>query len=519
MIGMFRTRENSGFKALLFFFSLFTCQFILGQLKNNSFSFFSNPNRNEISHSSIKPFLETYQIFNDTNSKSKVSQWKRKFFDESLLLVCEDQVRLTTDPLFNFSVSPKKTMQGYLYSSNVRGFRITGDLTTKLSFETRFYENQFFYPDYLSQKALLRAENENTIDAIAFGIGRAKKFKEDGIDAGLANGYVSFSPAKGIVFQLGHGRHFFGDGYRSLLLSDYAPDYQYLSGQYHFFDGKLLYKHVHSRLYNLSRIPVATTPESMLIPKSFGFNQLSFQATSALSFSLFEGTVFKAFNANSGTSTPHFSYYFPVMGSHFLAKDSLSSNSTLYGVNSSYKLTKGIKFFTQFAVRSASKIGAQFGIRNEFSIDKRKTISFLNLEYNYVPTAMYAVDSNNQFQQVSHMGHELAHPLGSGFSEWVIKGQINYGRLFCRIGNTLVKIDRPGNNQPFANQVFTSNDLIEVVNKSNLINLNNSIGFLINTATRMEISIGHLSRSLDGVWDNYLFFSFRTYLKNDYFDQ
>ena len=56
---------------------------------------------------------------------------------------------------------------------------------------------------------------------------------------------------------------------------------------------------------------------------------------------------------------------------------------------------------------------------------------------------MYAVDSNNQFQRVSHMGHELAHPLGSGFSEWVIKGQINYGRLFCRIGNTFVKIDRP----------------------------------------------------------------------------
>ena len=100
-----------------------------------------------------------------------------------------------------------------------------------------------------------------------------------------------------------------------------------------------------------------------------------------------------------------------------------------------------------------------------------------------------------------------------------IKGQINYGRLFCRIGNTFVKIDRPVNNQPFADQVFTSTELIEVVDKSNLINLNNSIGFLINTATRMEFSIGHLSRSLDGVWDNYLFFSFRTYLKNDYFDQ
>ncbi|GIR58789.1 MAG: hypothetical protein CM15mP65_13700 [Crocinitomicaceae bacterium] len=161
MIGMYRIKENSKFKTFLFFFSLFISQFILGQLKNNSFSFYSNPNRNEISHSSIKPFLERYQILSDTSSKSNASPWKRKIFDESLLLVREDQVRLTTDPLFNFSISPKKTTQGYLYSNNVRGFRITGDLTNKLSFETRFYENQFFYPDYLSQKALDRAENEN----------------------------------------------------------------------------------------------------------------------------------------------------------------------------------------------------------------------------------------------------------------------------------------------------------------------------------------------------------------------
>ena len=37
---------------------------------------------------------------------------------------------------------------------------------------------------------------------------------------------------------------------------------------------------------------------------------------------------------------------------------------------------------------------------------------------------MYSVDSNNQFQQIRYKGHELAHPLGSGFSEWALKGQI-----------------------------------------------------------------------------------------------
>ena len=194
MIGMFRIKENSRFKTFLFFLHFFASQAILSQLKNHSFSFFANPNKNEISHSSIKPFLETYQISIDTTNKPSLNKWKKKIFEESLLSVNEDQVRLTTDPLFNFSISPKNNVLGYMYSSNVRGFRITGDLTSKLSFETRFYENQFFYPDFLSQKALDRAEDENSIDAIAFGIGRAKKFKESGIDAGLANGYVSFRP-------------------------------------------------------------------------------------------------------------------------------------------------------------------------------------------------------------------------------------------------------------------------------------------------------------------------------------
>ena len=76
------------------------------------------------------------------------------------------------------------------------------------------------------------------VDGIGFGIGRAKNFKNYGTDASLANGYLSYSPNKYINFQIGHGRHFFGDGYRSHLISDYAPDYPYISGQYYLFNEK-----------------------------------------------------------------------------------------------------------------------------------------------------------------------------------------------------------------------------------------------------------------------------------------
>ena len=80
------------------------------------------------------------------------------------------------------------------------------------------------YPDYLDEVADLRG--------VAIGIGRSKPFKTYGHDAAIASGYVSFSPVKDANLQFGHGRHFFGNGYRSLLLSDYAPDYPYFSGQY-----------------------------------------------------------------------------------------------------------------------------------------------------------------------------------------------------------------------------------------------------------------------------------------------
>ena len=80
-----------------------------------------------------------------------------------------------------------------------------------------FYENQFLYPDFLKEKSVSRSNSSKGIDGIAFGLGRSKNFEDFGNDASLANGYLSYSPSKYLNFQIGHGRHFFGDGYLSLI--------------------------------------------------------------------------------------------------------------------------------------------------------------------------------------------------------------------------------------------------------------------------------------------------------------
>ena len=69
------------------------------------------------------------------------------------------------------------------------------------------------------------------------------------------------------------------------------------------------------------------------------------------------------------------------------------------------------------------------------------------------------------------------------------------------------------------NEVFQSIEEINNLSKNTLIFFNTSVGLYFNPKTNMEISLGHITRYLNSQIDNYLMISWRTYLKNDYFDQ
>ena len=155
-----------------------------------------------INHSSLKPLNEkqhkiTYSsIFSDTVHHK--NSFYKKLYQESFIEINEGDVFLSIDPLFNFSVGNKNQDYDYRYFENVRGLRVIGDLGANFSFETRIYETQFFYPQYLNNIASERG--------VALGIGRSKQFKIYGHDAGLASGYISFSPINELNIQFGHGR-------------------------------------------------------------------------------------------------------------------------------------------------------------------------------------------------------------------------------------------------------------------------------------------------------------------------
>ena len=150
---------------------------------------------------------------------------------------------------------------------------------------------------------------------------------------------------------------------------------------------------------------------------------------------------------------------------------------------------------------------------NPFKLDN----SFLNIEWNNSPAGLYSMKQGHQNQSYSHLGHELAHPMGSGFQEYLIRGQFSKGKVFLRFNYNLSNLneDYSGNEvfEPLENLLFGIN-----ADQFRLF-LNSSIGLMLNKASNMEISLGHMTRITNNNQENYLFISWRTYLKNDYFDQ
>ena len=66
MIGMLKMKKDNIQLIGLFLLFSFSNSIVIAQLKNHSFSFFYHENDTKTPHSSIKPYLESYQFSTDT---------------------------------------------------------------------------------------------------------------------------------------------------------------------------------------------------------------------------------------------------------------------------------------------------------------------------------------------------------------------------------------------------------------------------------------------------------------------
>lgn len=354
-------------------------------------------------------------------------------FKKHLLEFRGDNYYLTISPVFDVSRSKDYSdTSNRLLFQNTRGFFIEGDLLKNVSFSTSLYENQSRNATY--QSAYYRSLGElypNTSDstyatqnAVIPGAGRTKPFKGDGFDYAYAIGNVIYKASKKLSFSIGNNAHFIGDGYRSMLLSDNSYSAPYLQIDYAIHP-RWDFVYLRSKLLNLTRKPISTSVEAYYQPKGYAVNYLSFKATSKLTLSLFEGTVYSKGDSISSTKVnPLFYNPIPILSSLLLKEREINS---ILGLNVGYSATDVFRIYGQIAYNHFTKTaGGQIGTRISQPF-KIKNL-FIQLEGNVAPSGLYS--SATARLNYSHYNLPLAHPKGQGFVEAVFRINYEWKRMY-----------------------------------------------------------------------------------------
>lgn len=469
----------------------------------------------------------------------------RKLKQESLFIIQDttDKFYMTIDPLFNFEFGKDLAdVRGEKVYKNTRGFIVRGNIGKDLAFETSFYENQASYvqylDDYIKSTNNLFPQTTNYQYDVIPGQGRAKKFKTNGYDYAMASGYVSYSPFKVLNIQVGHGKHFVGDGYRSLLLSDNTFNYPFarITTTYKNFQ----YTNLFASFMNLTNGGVKTPPnvERLFQKKTASFQMLSMNLFKRLQIGVFQGMIWEAADTMNRQNL-EFNTFNPIIGVNSAVYGLHNKNNVLLGATLKLKITNSISLYGQYMLDDLATKGGIASIRKKYGYQiglkyfDLFTIRNLHLQLEYNNVRPYAYAAENTFQSYTHYNQALAHPLGANFYETI--GIINYrfNDFFIQAkGNYAIKGNDSlnynfGGNVFKSDNTFPSNQQLENIQttqglKTTIIYQDIHIGFLVNPSTNFNIVVGLSNRSeiTEGAnkQTQFVYFGVRTSFANFYYD-
>jgi len=507
-------------------------------------------NASEI-HVSFRPLIKSTvnkKIHTDSLLLSEfpnnwINWYKRKLFSEHFIIIKGDDYKVIASPIIHFSKGKEIENETNTFT-NTRGFVIEGDIGKSVSFYSTFAENQAIFPNYLDAK--IRKTK------VVQGQGYARDFKETGFDYAMASGYVGIKPAKHFLVQFGHGKHFIGDGYRSLLLSDNAFNYPFLRIQTSFW--RVQYTNLYAEMQDINYFEnngIDNYDQMGYAKKYMSSHYLSTNVTSKLNIGIFESVIWRV-NHAPGVRGFDVNYLNPIALLRPLEFSINSPDNVLVGINAKYELPLKSYLYGQLVLDEFSlknmKLGNDwYGLKYGYQLGAKMydAIGLENLtlqaEYNLVRPYTYA--HHVPRQNYAHYNQPLAHPLGANFSEklfiinyrkdrWVARAQImiakygdkikgdptSYGKdIYMSTGefeepSGFIHAGRPSD---FGIAMYQGN-----LTKINYLQLN--IGYLINPSTNFKIDFSIVKRDLVSESDevNTMFYSIglKTDLFNHYYD-
>ena len=325
------------------------------------------------SHQSLRPLLDK-RVQSDSlySSQGKHYYWiTQKLFKENFLVFEGEGFWCSIDPVIDLEAGSDlsaDTLERLYW--NTRGIRVQAKFFEKVGFTTFIYENQAIMPEY--QRAYADAHGEffpNSINtkyiqnnAVVPGYARTKPFKTTGYDFAFAEGNVSYVPNEFVNFQLGNGNHFIGNGYRSLLLSDFAVNYPFAKIETNLWQGRIQYNAIYALHQNLYRLHEYTTPEATYEKKIGTYHYLDIAVTENIQLGFFEGNLWRRVDS-LGSHQPDYLFVNPVPFINTVARgtDNDGFNAVL-GVNAAIAIGKN-RLYGQLLFDNNTLGGYQAGFK------------------------------------------------------------------------------------------------------------------------------------------------------------
>jgi hypothetical protein len=353
----------------------------------------------------------------------------------------QPEFSLRVNPVLGLSLGNSDGAKRYTFL-NTRGVQVEGSLDKRLGFYTFLADNQMAVPLYVQQ----RTERDSAVAHEGF----FKPFKTTPgqYDFLSARGYLTYAAGRHVSLQLGHDRNQIGNGYRSLILSDYAAPYLFLKVNTRIW--KFHYQNLFAQL-------VADNPalDKDYQRKYLAFHHLSFDIKPNLNVGLFESVTYSGYKTvtdyvdhdGSTLTGPvpqnrrarrglELQYLNPIIFYRAIEQSAGSEDNALLGADFKWNIRNRVQLYGQlvldefvlseirsgsgwWANKQAVQLGARYlnvaGIRN-FDVQG---------EFNFIRPFTY--QHEDQFRNYQHAAQPLAHPMGANL--WELIGIASYQPL------------------------------------------------------------------------------------------
>lgn len=401
-------------------------------------------NLDTIAHTVWKPV-----IYSDTILPAKdtsMSWLKRKLMYEHWLQVQGNGFNIYGDVILDLYTG-KSTRASKSVEMNTRGYELAGNIGDKIYFETNFYENQGRFGGFVDSfvKRSLVIPGQANYKGTISGTSR---------DFSISTARLVYLPSKNWLVDIGYGKNFIGDGYRSLLLSDWSINYPYLHISY--TRKKFQYSVMWSQY--ISSVTRADNNSLGYYRKWAQTYVVDWNVLPGLNISLFESVIWpdQTRGTNYREKDVSASLLSPVIFLHGSKSPSGVSNNDIVGLNAKFKVYSRTFVYGQMVV---NQLGSSFKNRTGFQLGLRSGDAFeidgLNLDVEFNTVRPYTYAGSSPDVSYTNANQPLAHPLGANFTEGIFVATYSWKHWWFRAEGFLAKYGLDSANTNYGQNIFS----------------------------------------------------------------